>query len=156
MSNIKAKNNILTKEELKTLYKRYSAAYDDKKRRLRNRGYIDKMYSDKLTEIGFDRLYTAAGNTMDLKKMTFASNKAKSSAIIDMIVERQATEFSHAQAEAFQKAYEKRENKPISIKDVYRYGPQYVNDLNDKLKKDGINDGNERKRIIAMTFFGSP
>ena len=101
MSNIKAKNNILTKEELNTLYKRYSAAYDDKKRRLRSRGYISQMYDEKLTKTQFDALYTAAGNTMDLKKMTFGSNKAKSSAIIDMIVERQATEFSPAQAEAF-------------------------------------------------------
>lgn len=155
MAKLKIKDNNLSAEDLKVLYKRYSEAYDDKRRRLKARGIIsEKMYSDKYTKETFDNIYTAAGNTLDIKKQKFSSEKAKANAIIKKMVEKQATEFSHDQAAAFQKAYREREGKDISLREVYKDGPNLVKAMNEKMKAEGI-DGNERQRLIGMAFFGS-
>ena len=155
MAKLNIKDNNLSAQDLKVLYRRYSEAYDDKKRRLKARGIITEMYDRKYTKEEFDNIYTAAGNTFDIEKQKFSSEKAKANAIIDKLVERQATEFSHDQAAAFQKAYREREGKDIAMKEVYRDGPKMIKALNEKLKADGITDGNERQRLIGMAFFGS-
>lgn len=151
MAKIKTReDNVYTGAELDVLYKRYRAQYKDKEKYMRRKGIImwDKLY----TKEEFQAMYAAAAN--DTRKR-YASEKAKSERIIDYLVDRQATELSHAQARAFQKAFKEREGRDISLREVYKDAPGLISEMNTKLKEEGYS-GKERASIISAAFFGSP
>lgn len=114
----KREGNIYEGEELSRLYNRYRAEYKDKAMHMKKNGMT--MYDTMLSKLEFQSMYAAAANDMEKK---FASEKAKSDRIIDYIVDKQATELSHDQAKAFQKAYELEKGKNISLKEVYKQAP---------------------------------
>ena len=155
MAISKAKDNILTGKDLDYMYTRYKSAYKDKAANMKRKGMV--MYDTMLSKIEFADMYTAAAN--DVVKKNYSSEKAKATRVVDYIVERQTTEFTKAQAEAYQKAYKETYNKDITLKEIYKNTDTIkaqLNDLNTKLIMDGIESGAERAAIISAAFFGSP
>lgn len=92
--------NILSRDSLRSVYKRYMSKYNDTKKWMKkhNMSMYDKT---PYTIIEFDAMYSAAANELDKSGKTFSSDRSKQSAAIDMLVERQRSEITQAQAQAY-------------------------------------------------------
>lgn len=149
----KAVDNVYTGKELDTLYKRYVSEYNDKAASLKRKGI--SMYVGRYSKIEFQNMYAAFANDITKK---FGSEKAKASYIIDKMVDRQSTEFTKAQAMAYQKAFKEAYGKDITLKEIYRTTEQIkaqMSEMNEKLIGEGLNSS-DRQLLISAAFFGSP
>lgn len=146
----KRENNEYSGAELTRLYKRYRSQYNDKAHHMAKKGMT--MWDKIMSKTEFQAYYAAAANDLTKK---YASEKAKSERVIDYIVDKQATEISHEQAKAYQKA-QKDKGIDISLRKIYTDLPTMLREENERLLKEGVTNSSERKAIIATVFFGSP
>jgi hypothetical protein len=141
---------ILSEKELNTLYNKYRASYQNRQILQRNK-YGISMWSKPLSKIEFEAQYIGYSNDIMREK---GWNTVKDTFVIDKIVERQATEFSEAQAKAYQNGMREK-GKFLSMQEVYKTAPETVKKYNEELKARGVNDSYERKKLISNAFFGS-
>lgn len=141
---------ILSENQLNMLYNKYRASYQNKSMLLRNR-YGISMWGKPLSKMQFEAQYIGYSNDIMREK---GWNTVKDTVVIDKIVERQSTEFSEAQAKAYQSGMREK-GKFLTMREVYNTAPEAIKKYNEELKSSGITNAKERKRIISNAFFGS-
>lgn len=141
---------ILSEKELNMLYNKYRASYQNKSMLLRNK-YGISMWGKPLSKMQFEAQYIGYSNDIMREK---GWNTVKDTVVIDKIVERQSTEFSEAQAKAYQNGMREK-GKFMTMREVYNTAPESIKKYNDELKSSGITNAKERKKLISNAFFGS-
>ena len=141
---------ILSEKELNMLYNKYRASYQNKSMLLRNK-YGISMWGKPLSKMQFEAQYIGYNNDIMREK---GWNIVKDTVVIDKIVERQSTEFSEAQAKAYQNGMREK-GRFMTMREVYNTAPEAIKKYNDELKSSGITNAKERKRLISNAFFGS-
>lgn len=137
--------------ELDEMYRKYLSSYGNKQKQLKQE-YGLKMWDERYTKEEFRALYEANARTLMMEK---GWDKINDKVVIRQMVERQSTELTQKQAEAFQRGMREQYNKYYTLKEVYQMAPDKIKEMYDQLTEEGV-DSYQKKAIISSAFFGSP
>lgn len=153
MANPKRPMDNLTLEgkELDDMYRKYQSSYGNKQKLLKS-DYGIKMWMERYTKQEFKALYEATARSLMLEK---GWTKVNDKVVIRYMVDRQSTELTEKQAQAFQKGM-KEKGEYYTLREIYQTAPDKIKEMYDKLTEEGIGDSYQRKAIISSAFFGSP